>query len=90
VEKLFAKIGQQHLLIENQDAAYAQLLGILAGVVCGEIDRARVMVNLTDKSWAVAGPGERPAAPATINGLPVVVLAPVPEPIVGDEPLQEK
>lgn len=80
--ELLAKIGRQHLLLEKQDEAYGQLLQLLAQVVRGDVDRSRVMVNLTAKGWMVAPEGFRPDLPATINGLPFCVVAPVraPEP----------
>lgn len=74
-EQLLARIGRMQLVSEQQDHAYSQLLNLLAGVVSGDTDRSRVMVNLTDRTWAIAAQGERPALPATINGLPVCVVA---------------
>lgn len=75
-QKLYEKIGRQHLQIEEQDAAYTNLLNLLAGIVSGEIDTSRVMVNLTSRMWQVSAEGDRPVLPATINGLPVCVVAP--------------
>lgn len=76
MNELYAKIGQQHLTIEAQDAAYNQLLGVLAQVVNGKIERSRVLVNLTARTWMVSEPGTTPSTPATFNGLPEVVIAP--------------
>lgn len=79
--QLCEKIGRMQLAIETKDAAYTQLLNVLAGVIKGEIDTSRVMVNLTASGWTVAPDGMRPELPATINGLPVCVVAPAkPEP----------
>ena len=73
---LNGRIVEQMFRLEEQDAEYSRILDLLAKVVSGEIDRSRVMVNLTDRTWSFANPGERPAMPATINGLPVCVVAP--------------
>ncbi len=73
--KLFELLGRKQAQLEDQDAAYSQLLTLLAGVVSGEIATDRVLVNLTDRTWQLAAPGERYGLPATINGLPVVVVA---------------
>jgi hypothetical protein len=75
-EKLYARIGRMQLTAEAQDEAYTALLKVLAGVVSGEIDRKRVLVNLTDRTWQTTEPGQRPALPATINGIPLCVVAP--------------
>lgn len=74
--KLYETLGRKQAQLEAQDAAYNALLNLLASVVIGEIDRSRIMVNLTDRNWIATGPGERPALPATINGLPVCIVAP--------------
>lgn len=80
-EALYAKIGRQQVLLEAQDAAYGQLLGVLAGVVSGQVDPSRVLVNLTARTWALAPDGFRPEVPPQVNGLPVVAVAPAaPEP----------
>ncbi len=76
MDELYAMVGRKQATIETQDAAYTAILRQLAGVVSGEIDRSRVLVNLTDRTWIVCPEGERPAMPATINGLPVCVVAP--------------
>jgi hypothetical protein len=78
-QELLAKIGRQQIDHEKLDYQYGQLLSLLAGVVSGEIARSRVLVNLTDRTWLFTNPGESPPLPATINGLPVVIVAP-PEP----------
>jgi len=75
-DKLYADLGKKQERIEQLDAAYNALLGLLAGVVAGNIDRSRVLVNLTDRSWSLSAAGERPGLPATINGLPECVVAP--------------
>lgn len=74
--QLYEKVGRQQAAIEQKDAANGQLLDVLAKIVSGEIDRSRVMVNLTDKSVTWAPEGFRPELPATINGVPVCVVAP--------------
>jgi hypothetical protein len=74
--KLYEQLGRKQEALETLDQAYTDLLGVLAGVVTGEIDRRRVLVNLTDRSWTVAPPGNSPSLPATINGLPVCKVAP--------------
>jgi hypothetical protein len=74
---LYEKIGRLQLQTEKQDEAYTYLLRLTAGLVDGSIDRARVLVNLTDRTWNLAPEGQRPATPATINGLPHVVVAPI-------------
>ena len=81
--ELYAKIGKQHTIIEDQDAAYSRLLELLAGVVVGNIDRARVLVNLTDRSWIVSEPNTSPGTPATINGLPEIAVYREPEAVAG-------
>lgn len=73
---LFEALGRKQLQLEQQDAAYSKLLGLLAGIVRGDIDRKRVLVNLTDRTWLVAEEGQSPGIPATINGLPECVVAP--------------
>lgn len=78
--ELLARIGRMTIQSEKQDQAYTDLLQRLAMVVSGEVDRSRVMVNLTDRTWAISAPGTTPATPATINGLPVIVMAPPAEP----------
>lgn len=74
--KLYETLGRKQAQLEAQDAAYTDLLSLLAGVVGGTIDRARVLVNLTGRTWQLAPEGCRAAMPATINGQPVCVVAP--------------
>ncbi len=74
--KLYEQLGRKQERVEELDAAYTALLGLLANVVSGEIDRSRVLVNLTDRQWAVSEAGTTPSTPSTINGLPRVVVAP--------------
>ena len=76
LHQALAAVGQKQLAFERSDAAYSNLLGVLASVISGEIDRSRVLVNLTDRTWLVTPPGERPGMPAQINGLPICVTAP--------------
>lgn len=74
--QLLETLGRKQLQIESQDAAYTNLLNLLAGVVTGQIDPARILINVTDRTWTVAKDGERPSMPAQINGLPLCVVAP--------------
>lgn len=76
VMPLFAAIGEKQIQIENLNRAYDDLLQVLAKVVLGEYDPSRVLVNLTDRTWQVSPPGQRPSTPCTINGLPICVTAP--------------
>ncbi len=80
---LYELLGRKQAQLENQDAEYGKLLTLLAGVIGGEIDPSRVLVNLTDRTWQLALPGERYSLPATVNGLPVVVVAPQKECVCG-------
>lgn len=73
--KLYEQLGRKQERIEELDTAYDALLGLLAGVVEGSIDRGRVIVNLTERSWSLSPEGQRPAMPATVNGLPKCVVA---------------
>lgn len=84
--QLFEKIGRLQVELENVKQAFENLLGATAKIVSGEIDRSRVMVNLTAKSIAWAPEGFRPEVPATINGEPRCVVAPVEEPAEDKEP----
>ncbi len=77
--ELYAKIGRMQVLLETQDAAYTQLLGVLAGVVGGDIHPSRVLVNLTNRGWTLAPDGFSPEIPATVNGLPKCVVWPGPD-----------
>ena len=70
------RYGRLTVKCEKAEEGYTQLLNLLAKVVSGEIDRSRVMVNLTDRTCIFAPEGFRPELPATINGLPVCVVAP--------------
>src|ERR1022692_3336196 len=57
------------LLLEKKNTAcYTGILGVLAGVVTGAIERSRLLSNRTANSWEIAPKGFRPAAPGTING----------------------
>lgn len=79
-DKLYQMVGQKQERIETLDAAYDQLLGLLAKVVKGEVARSRVLVNLTERSWALAPEGQTPGLPAQFNGVPVCVVAPPEQP----------
>lgn len=71
---ILAKVGKLQIEKDNLQAGYDQVLKVLAEVVSGECDTSRILVNLTEGiyQWVVAG--ERPATPATINGLPHIVV----------------
>ena len=84
MEKLYEVLGRKQVQLEAQDAAYANLLALLSRVVSGEVDRSRLLVNMTDRTWELVDVGQRPAMPATINGLPVCVVAPDP-PVTGSQ-----
>lgn len=72
--KLYEQIGRKQERIEELDNAYTALLNTFAGVLVGEIEPSRVALNLTDRSWVVSEPGTSPPMPATVNGLPIVVI----------------
>jgi hypothetical protein len=76
---LLARIARQMIALEERDAQFDALLQMTAGLVDGSIDRSRVMVDLTNRTVHRSELGQRPALPATINGLPQCVVAP-PEP----------
>lgn len=76
VDRLWQKLGRKQARLEEVEEAYESLLETLAKVVSGEIDRSRVMVNLTDKTVIWAPEGMRPEVPATINGVPRCIVAP--------------
>ncbi len=74
--QLFEKIGRLQTANDKLNQEYDLLLSKLGGVVSGEIARTRVLVNLTDRTWEVAPEGNSPGLPASVNGLPVCVVAP--------------
>ena len=79
---IYEKYGRKCEQFDDLDAAYTELLKLLATVVCGEVDPRRVLVNLTDRTWQRCEVGQRTATPCTINGLPLCVVAPPdPEPV---------
>ncbi len=73
-DALLKALGRKQLQLEQQDQAYSNILLLLVDVITGTIGHDRVMVNLTDRTWHVAAPGELAALPATINGQPVCVV----------------
>lgn len=73
---LYAMLGKKQAQLEAQDAAYGSLLQLMASVVSGAVDPARLLINMTERSWMMAPPGQVPPMPATINGLPLCVTAP--------------
>jgi hypothetical protein len=88
-DQILAKVGRLTMLSEKQDENYTYLIRLLAGVVDGSIDRERVLVNLTDRTWALAAEGQRPGRPAQVNGLPLVAVAPEPNEHPRREPPDE-
>lgn len=72
----YEKIGRKQARIEELEQQKAELVQLLAKVVSGEIDRSRVLVNLTVGEACWAEQGCRPGMPATVNGLPRCVVAP--------------
>lgn len=76
LEQALAAVGRKQVAFEKLDAEYSKLLQVLAGVVSGDIHASRVLVNLTDRTYLFVEKGQRPGMPATINGLPVCVVAP--------------
>lgn len=74
--QLYEKIGRLQTELDAERATHELHLRVLAEVVSGECDRSRVLVNLTDGTVTWSAPGQRPAMPMTINGVPVCVVAP--------------
>ncbi len=75
-DKLYEIIGRKQERLEELDGNYTALLNLLGGVVSGGIDPSRLLVNLSDRTWVLMPEGRRPPLPATINGLPVRIVAP--------------
>lgn len=73
--QLYESIGRKQAQVEQLNASYDALLSLLARVVSGEVVTSRLLVDLTNRAWLLANPGERPYPPATINGLPKCVMA---------------
>lgn len=73
-------IGQKEVALLLAEANYTAALQCLADVISGRLEPSRVIVNLTERSFFWVAPGERPVLPATVNGLPVCVVAPDPSP----------
>ena len=76
IDELHRLVGRKQAELENLRKKYEIIYEILAKVVSGELDRSRVLVNLTELNCTWCAIGERPALPATINGLPRCVVAP--------------
>ena len=74
--ELYGKIGQLQCANDTMKANYSRLIRVVSEIVSGECDDSRVLVNLTDETVMWAPVGERPAMPATINGVPECVVAP--------------
>ncbi len=83
---MYEMLGRKQAALEEQDVNYTQLLNLTAGLVRGDVDPGRVLINLTARSWSLCPPGERQGLPATINGLPVCVVAPPPPAAPAPEP----
>lgn len=78
--ELWARVGRQAVRIEQQDAAYTQLLAIFGDVIAGRTDPRRVLINRTAGSCSVGPVGSVAMMPATINGVPACdVYAPFDE-----------
>ncbi len=73
--QMYELLGHKQFQIEQQAAAYDDLLEMLANVVSGRIDRSRVLVNLTERSYHAVEYGHRPVPPVTLNGLPKYVVS---------------
>lgn len=54
--KFFEILGRKQTLLENQDAAYTSLLGILALVIRGEIDPNRIQIDQVARTWKLSEP----------------------------------
>lgn len=74
MDELYAALGRKQMALELAEANYFKALQCMAAMLTGEIDPTRVLVNLTERSFHWVGPGERPATPPTINGLPQVFV----------------
>ncbi len=59
--ELYERLGRMLEQCERNERGFNSLLDTLGKVVSGEIDRSRVMVNLTDKAVTWAAAGERSA-----------------------------
>ena len=88
--QLYEKIGRLHAALDAERQAHDLTLKVFSEVVSGGCDASRIMVNLTDRSVTWAAPGERPATPSTINGVPVCVVAPEPQPDQEVGPFEDK
>lgn len=74
--EMFERLGRMAHRIETVENGFNQMVDLMAKVVSGEVERSRVLVNLTAKTVIFAPEGFRPEMPATINGLPLCVVAP--------------
>lgn len=74
--QLYEMLGRRSASLEVLNAQFDLVLATLGQVVTGEMDRSRVLVDLTNRGFSVSAPGTRPAMPATINGLPNCLMAP--------------
>lgn len=74
--QLYERLGRLQMDLEKMTAQRDKILHVFAEVLSGECDASRVMIDLTNKTVVWAAPGETPSLPATINGLPVCVVAP--------------
>ena len=62
LSNLYETLGRKQEQLEAQDAAYTQIINLLAGVVSGEISADRVKVNLESRTWELA-PAESTEVP---------------------------
>ena len=67
-------IGKLYSDLQAEKAFGDTLLGLVANMLRGAIDPSRVLVNLTDRTVAWEGEGQRPGLPAIINGRPDCVV----------------
>lgn len=52
-DELNAMIGRKQVELENLNLEYDRLLAVLSQVTSGEIEKDRVSVDLTARSWKV-------------------------------------
>ena len=54
MEKLFESLGRKQFQLDELNREYDQLLNLLAEVAAGNIEAARITVNLLERRWALA------------------------------------
>ena len=60
-DELNAMIGRKQVELENLNLEYNRLLAVLSQVTSGEIEKDRVSVDLTARSWKVEPKEDAPA-----------------------------